>query len=98
MENNNTNNKKQEAGALWEKTSKAGKKFFSGYVVGEDGEKIKIVGFENIYKKPGENSPDVRLYLSEEVASAKEASPKKKLELPKENVSVSEDDSEDIPF
>lgn len=95
---NNANNKKQEAGALWQKTSKTGKKFFSGYIIGENGEKIKIVGFENIYKKAGENSPDLRLYLSEEIASSKEVSSEKQIELPKESSSVSEDDSEDIPF
>lgn len=95
---NNTNNKKQEAGALWEKTSKAGKKFFSGYFLDQDGERVKIVAFENIYKKPGENSPDIRVYLSEDQSSGKEAAASKQIELPKENASVSEDDSEDIPF
>lgn len=55
--------KKQDAGALWVKESKAGNKFMSG-VVEIDGVKTEIVVFKNNFKK-ADNHPDYRIYLSE---------------------------------
>lgn len=56
--------KKPEIGALWERTSQAGNKFLSGKVV-VDGKDVEIIIFANTYKKPGETSPDWRIYASE---------------------------------
>ena len=67
-ENSNKNNKsskEQEAGALWLKKSKAGASFLSGYVLSENKEKVQVVVFKNSYKKPGDSSPDYRIYFSE---------------------------------
>ena len=109
--NNNTNNKKKEVGALWQKTSKAGKKFFSGYLVDESGEKTRIVAFDNIYKKNGENSPDIRFYLSEDQDATRDSSYNKSTQKPSDLVpevksknsspsaSIQEEyTQEDIPF
>jgi len=54
-----------EIGALWLKKSKAGADFLSGYFLNENKEKVSIVVFKNNFKKPGEQSPDYRAYLSE---------------------------------
>lgn len=69
MSTENTKNTKtsrdQEAGALWIKKSKAGANFLSGYVLDENKQKVQVVVFKNGFKKPGEASPDYRVYLSE---------------------------------
>jgi hypothetical protein len=69
MSTENTKNTKtsrdQEAGALWIKKSKAGASFLSGYVLDENKQKVQVVVFKNGFKKPGEASPDYRVYLSE---------------------------------
>ena len=64
---NQTQNKTrdQEAGAFWIKKSKAGNSFLSGYFLNENKEKVSVVVFKNNFKKPGEASPDYRIYLSE---------------------------------
>lgn len=62
---NNTKNKEQEIGALWTKKSKAGASFLSGYILNEQKQRVNVVVFKNSYKKPGEKTPDFRLYLSE---------------------------------
>ena len=54
-------NKEDEVGALWEKVSKAGKVFFSGTINGQS-----VVVFPNEWKKPGERSPDLRVYKSDD--------------------------------
>jgi hypothetical protein len=53
--------KENEIGALWEKVSKAGKVFFSGTINGQS-----VVVFQNEWKKPGENKPDLRVYKSDD--------------------------------
>lgn len=82
MENNNTQNEKtngnnkqreEELGALWEKKSKDGSVYLSGYVTDKSGERIQLVLFVNKYKKVGEQSPDWRIYESKPLA-AKQAS------------------------
>jgi hypothetical protein len=102
-----TNNQKTsprdlEKGALWLKKSKAGADFLSGYIVDESNNKVNVVVFKNGYKKPGESSPDYRLYLSENQNQASPSSnnqqkkPSSKLE--QEEASNSADNSDDIPF
>jgi len=53
--------KMEEVGALWEKTSKGGKVYFSG----KFGD-MRIIAFQNTHKKPGENTPDWRVYRQED--------------------------------
>jgi uncharacterized protein (DUF736 family) len=53
--------KMEEVGALWENQSKGGKVYFSGKVNG-----VPVIVFQNTYKKPGEKSPDWRVYLKED--------------------------------
>ena len=48
---------KKDIGAIWEKVSKQGTKFWSGSIE-IAGEKIKFTAFRNKYKKPGGNQPD----------------------------------------
>jgi hypothetical protein len=52
---------------LWlkESTGADKKKYFSG-VVTVDGKETRIVIFKNDYKKPGEKSPDYRIYPQED--------------------------------
>ena len=90
-------NKNKEIGALWEKTSKAGNKFKSGYVQLEGGERVEVVVFTNQYKKAGENTPDFRIYLSEQKGSNQEQSPAKN-SAPKVTEESSEVDAHEIPF
>ena len=96
MENKNKENK--EIGALWEKTSKAGNKFKTGYVQLENGERVEVVVFSNQYKKAGDNTPNFRIYLSEQKGAAQETknssqqSTSKVLEIP------SQEDTDEIPF
>jgi uncharacterized protein (DUF736 family) len=98
----NNENKKNESGALWKKTSKAGKQFLSGYFLSESGEKVKIVAFENSYKKAGESSPDYRIYLSEENVQNANAKPTKATSKPATATETihesSSEDSDEIPF
>jgi hypothetical protein len=68
MNNENQTTKtsrEQEAGAFWIKKSKAGNTFLSGYFLDSNKEKVSVVVFKNNFKKPGEPSPDYRIYLSE---------------------------------
>lgn len=55
--------KSDELGGLWLKESQAGVKFMSGKIT-VDGQQIDVVLFKNTFKKPGENTPDYRLYRS----------------------------------
>jgi uncharacterized protein (DUF736 family) len=52
--------KEDEVGALWERSTKDGKVYMSGTINGQD-----VVLFHNDYKKPGEKSPDWRVYKSQ---------------------------------
>jgi len=66
MENNKTQNKNQELGALWKKKSKSGMSFLSGYVKVDDlglEKEIKVVVFAN-NNKSKDNAPDYRIYVS----------------------------------
>lgn len=104
--NSNKQNKKNEVGALWKKVSTSGSEYFSGYVSGENGEKIKVVAFENTYKKPGETTPDFRIFISEARQTEGSASPvadRRESQSPKknktiENSVVEEVSGDDIPF
>lgn len=49
--------KAKDIGALWEKTSKAGRRFLSGMIDGK-----RVVVFQNTHKQPGERTPDWRIY------------------------------------
>jgi uncharacterized protein (DUF736 family) len=89
------NSRDSERGALWLKKSKAGADFLSGYVLDENKNKINVVVFKNNYKKPGESSPDYRIYLSESPASA--AQPLEK-NTKNSDVETQELQSDDIPF
>ena len=79
-------------GRIWEKTSKAGKPFISGYLYIE-GQKIDLVGFQN-KKREGKNDPDWILKISDPI--------EKRIEQKHEEISADADnfgegDSE-IPF
>jgi uncharacterized protein (DUF736 family) len=66
MENNKTQNKNTELGALWKKKSKSGMSFLSGYVKVDDlglEKEIKVVVFAN-NNKSKDNAPDYRIYVS----------------------------------
>jgi uncharacterized protein (DUF736 family) len=89
------NSRDSERGALWLKKSKAGADFLSGYVLDENKNKINVVVFKNNYKKPGESSPDYRIYLSETPASS--AQPLEK-NTKNSDVETQELQSDDIPF
>jgi hypothetical protein len=56
--------KKPPIGALWEKTTKAGVTFLSGEV-DINGKKTRVTCFQNTYKKPGEKSPDWRIFVDD---------------------------------
>jgi hypothetical protein len=86
----------KEIGAFWLKKSKAGNDFLSGYVLGENKEKVSVVVFKNTYKKPGETSPDYRVYLSDSKPQASSGQPTGSPEPV--NSSDSTDSSDDIPF
>ncbi len=63
---NNTENKNKELGALWKRKSRnGGQTYLAGHVVSENefGEEVKtrVVVFSNSNKK-SENSPDFRVY------------------------------------
>ena len=101
MENTKSNNsKKKEQGALWLKKSKQGNEFLSGYFLDENDEKVSIVVFKNGYKKPGESSPDYRIYLSnmEEGAGSKSQGKNASVSTPESRSPSEEADSEEIPF
>ena len=90
------NSRDSERGALWLKKSKAGADFLSGYVLDESKNKINVVVFKNNYKKPGESSPDYRIYLSESPASNSQVIPTNGAKST--NDDVQESHSDDIPF
>lgn len=90
------NSRDSERGALWLKKSKAGADFLSGYVLDESKNKINVVVFKNNYKKPGESSPDYRIYLSESPASNNQVTPTNGAKSASDD--VQESHSDDIPF
>jgi uncharacterized protein (DUF736 family) len=94
-------NKNKEIGALWEKTSKAGNKFKSGYIQLENGERLEVVVFTNQYKKPGDNTPDLRVYLSEQKGAVQDKVSTKVVTKESSQAQVaatSQEDSDEIPF
>lgn len=93
----NKNSRDLERGALWLKKSKAGADFLSGYVIDENKNRINVVVFKNNYKKPGESSPDYRIYLSESPAT-KQAKPEIVVESKDVDAVNNQDSSDDIPF
>lgn len=97
----NKNSRDLERGALWLKKSKAGADFLSGYVVDENKNKINVVVFKNNFKKPGEMSPDYRIYLSEAPANQQAKQVSKTEETTPSSTSdqdIQQDSSDDIPF
>jgi hypothetical protein len=55
--------RESEVGALWSRSGRSGE-FLSGKIT-VDGQEIEVVVFPNTHKKPGERSPDWRMYKSE---------------------------------
>ena len=99
MENKNKENKEnKEIGALWDKTSKAGNKFKTGYVQLENGERVEVVVFSNQYKKAGDNTPNFRIYLSEQKGGTPEVKNSTQQSAPKTVDVPSQEDTDDIPF
>jgi len=106
MENNKTQNKNTELGALWKKKSKSGMSFLSGYVKVDDlglEKEIKVVVFAN-NNKSKDNAPDYRIYVSKPLDSGSTQSesaiqqPKAVAKTPVKEVKkqVVEDSDEDI--
>jgi len=102
---NNNQKKSQrelEKGALWLKKSKAGADFLSGYIMDDSNNRVNVVIFKNGYKKPGESSPDYRIYLSDNQGQAALASTstsaQSQQKTVREDVSDSSDNVDDIPF
>lgn len=99
MENNENTQTTQksmrelETGALWLKKAKSGTNFLSGYILDENKNKINIVLFKNNFKKPGESSPDYRIYLSEQ-----QSSKEKTVAQAQNETDSSSSESDDIPF
>lgn len=54
---------KKDIGGLWAKTGKSGVEFLAGNIE-IDGVKHEVVLFRNDRKKPGERTPDWRVYPS----------------------------------
>jgi uncharacterized protein (DUF736 family) len=93
----NKNSRDLERGALWLKKSKAGADFLSGYVIDENKNKINVVVFKNNYKKPGESSPDYRIYLSES-PGAQQTRQETPVSTKEVDTDGGQDSSDDIPF
>lgn len=91
-------NKEDEIGAVWERSTRDGKLYMTGSINGQD-----VVIFHNDYKKPGEKSPDWRVYKSQPrdaaLPSATPAGLPTTHNAPKPIVtSVDGVDLDDIPF
>lgn len=71
----------QSIGALWEKESGKGGKFFSGNIE-VNGEKISIVVFKNNYKEESKH-PDYKIFLSKPREETRSEAPKTEPEVPK---------------
>jgi hypothetical protein len=99
MDNDN-NKKKEEVGALWIQKNKAGLEYFSGYILTGDGERLKVVAFKNSYKKPGEKSPDFRMYESKDLPKpeGESVAPAKKAPKPAPVIEEESLSDEEIPF
>jgi uncharacterized protein (DUF736 family) len=96
MNNENQTTKtsrEQETGAFWIKKSKAGNTFLSGYFLDANKEKVSVVVFKNNFKKPGEPSPDYRVYLSENNKTQQTQS----APAP-QDVATDEGSSDEVPF
>ncbi len=62
--------REEEIGALWEKVSKGGAEFLSGYLT-IDGHRIAVVAFKNLSRKEGDPTPTWRLYPPKPPTAAK---------------------------
>jgi uncharacterized protein (DUF736 family) len=72
----NTEQKNEELGALWKRTSQQGQKYLAGHIkVGEFGEEqtIKVVVFQNGHKN-NDKQPDFRMYKSKAPVASVEVS------------------------
>jgi len=95
----NTNEEKKDIGALWARTSKAGATFLSGKIT-VDGQEVEIIAFKNTYKKPGDKTPDWRVYPSTPLGQGAGASkPAAKTEArPAKAAAAAVAQDDDIPF
>lgn len=82
------NEPKIELFGLWRNTTKDGRVWYSGMLG-----KARVVVFENQYKKPGEKSPDLRVYLTE--AAKTEQRPSAPSQEP---AAPAHEDTSEIPF
>jgi uncharacterized protein (DUF736 family) len=90
-----------EKGALWLKKSKAGADFLSGYITDSSNNKVNVVVFKNGYKKPGESSPDYRIYLSDnqgQSTSSPASGNQQRTKTEQKMQEDSSDNTDDIPF
>jgi uncharacterized protein (DUF736 family) len=94
-ENNNSEWRKRELGALWVRQGKTGQKYLTGHVELETmpgvTEKVKIVVFSNKGKSENERAPDYVMYRSVE---AETVSPEATEQAREE---TSEEASEELP-
>jgi hypothetical protein len=85
-------------GALWEKNSSKGLKFFSGQIEVNE-EKIQIVVFKNDYKKEDKH-PDWKIFISKPKDSDQQEGQKQR-QLPahqEENATAPGNEEDDLPF
>jgi uncharacterized protein (DUF736 family) len=73
-ENNNSEWRKRELGALWVRQGKTGQKYLTGHVELETmpgvTEKVKVVVFSNKGKSENERAPDYVMYRSVDAEAA----------------------------
>ena len=58
------NNQTIPLGVLWQKESRKGETYFSGYIKNADGVEQRVVLFKNNFKRADKQDPDLRLFLS----------------------------------
>jgi len=79
MSDNTNDWKEREAGAFWSREKNGGEKYLTGYVE-VNGERVQVVAFRNKFKKEGENTPDLRVYLDNVKMEGSSQSNTKKVE------------------
>ena len=57
--------KQQSIANLWKNESKKGQTYYSGYLKDSQGNDLKVVLFENGFKRDGKRDPDLMMYLSQ---------------------------------
>ena len=63
---NGTQRFKQKSIAnLWKSKSKKGQTYYSGYLRDSQGNDLKVVMFENGFKRDGKRDPDLMMYLNQ---------------------------------